>query len=170
MKSLMRWCALALLVLTTAWAQPESLTTAQQVAAQVSRAHEQLLLVTPSVSSKPLAEAVRHAAAERGVQVFIVVAPAWVEAPGSYTASLALLDGVQVRLAETERQFVIVDVAGDAFVIEGGLVSTSVRRFDERPTYALADPQDVSKRAEVFTQLWHSATPYRSFISREDFP
>lgn len=170
MKSLMRWCALALLVLTSAWAQPQPLSTAQQVAAQLGSAREQLLLVTPSVSSKPLAEAIRRAATERGVQVFIVVAPAWAEAPGSYVASLALLDGVQVRLAETERQFVIVNASDDAFVIEGGLVSTSVRRFDERPTYAFADPRDVSDRALLFAELWRSAVPYRSFISREDVP
>ncbi len=169
----MKWCVLALLLLTTSvcvWAQPKPLTTAQQVAAQLGRAHEQLLLVTPSVSSKPLAEALRRAAAERGVQVFIVVAPAWAEAPGSYVASLALLEGVRVRLAETERQFVVVDVADDAFVIEGSLVSASTQRFDERPTYAFANPQAVGERALHFAELWRSAVPYRSFIYREEVP
>lgn len=164
----MRWCALIMLVLTSAWAQPEPLTDAQQVVAQLGRAHEQLLIVAPSLFSKPIAEALRRAAAERGVQVFVLVSPAWVEAPGSYVASLALLDGVQVRLAETDRRFAVVDMHDDAFVIEGGLVSESQRRFDERPTYALADPQDVSDRAGHFTQLWRSAIPYRSFIGRED--
>lgn len=166
----MRGCTLALLLLTSVWAQPQSLSDAQQVAAQLGRAQEQLLLVTKSVSSKPLAEALRRAAAERGVRVFIVVAPASVEAPGSYVASLALLGGVQVRLAQTERQFVVVDVASDAFVIEGSLISTSVRRFDERPTYAFAEPQAVGERALHFAELWRSAVPYRSFIYREEVP
>lgn len=170
MKPLVRGCILVLLLLTSVWAQSEPLSTAQQVASQLGRAHEQLLLVTPSVSSKPLAEAVRRAAAERGVKIFIVVAPASVEAPGSYVASLALLDGVQARLAETERQFVIVDVADDAFVIEGSLVRATTRRFDEQPTYAFADPQAVDERASRFAELWRSAVPYRSFIYREDIP
>ena len=166
----MRWGVLVTLSLTVAWAQPEALTTSEQVVAQLDRAHDQLLLLAPSLFSKPVAEAVRRAAAERGVQVFILVAPAWVEAPGSYVASLALLGGVQVRLAETERRFVVLDRDDAAFVLEGGLVSESQRRFDERPTYALADPQEVQARAGHFTQLWGSATLYRSFIDREDFP
>ena len=74
---------------------------------------------------------------------------------------------MQVRLAETERRFVVLDRDDTAFVLEGGLVSESERRFDERPTYALADPREVQARAAVFTQLWGAATPYRSFIDRE---
>lgn len=161
---------LAMLVLTPAWAQADALATSQQVVAQLDRAHEQMLLLAPSLFSRPVAEAVRRAAAERGVAVFVLVAPAWVEAPGSYVASLALLSGVQVRLTETERRFVVVDGDDDAFVIEGALVSESQRRFDERPTYALADPREVQARAALFTQVWSAATPYRSFIGREDLP
>lgn len=166
----MRWCVLTVTLLATAWAQPDALATSQQVVAQLDRANEQMLMMAPSVFSKPIAEAVRRAAAERGVQVFVLVSPAWVEAPGSYIASLALLGGVQVRLAVTERRFVVVDVDSDAFVIEGGLVSEAARRFDERPTYALADPQEVQDRAALFTRVWRAATPYRSFIDREDLP
>ena len=72
-----RWGVLVLLLLTPARAQPEALASSQQVVTQLDRAHDQLLLLAPNLFSKPVAEAVRRAAAERGVQVFILVAPAW---------------------------------------------------------------------------------------------
>jgi phosphatidylserine/phosphatidylglycerophosphate/cardiolipin synthase-like enzyme len=166
----MKWCLLVIPLLATAWAQPSAITTPQQVVSQLDRANVQLLVVAPSVFSKPTAEAIRRAAAERGVQVFVIVSPRWVEAPGSYVASLSLIEGVQVRLAETERRFVVVDVGEAAFVIEGGLVSEGSRRFDEGPTYALADPLEVASRAGLFTDVWQGAVPYTSFINREDIP
>lgn len=169
----MKWAVVALLFTTawtTAWAQPDTLTTPQEVVGQLGRAHDQLLIMTPGLYSKAVAEALRRAAAERGVEVFIVVSPAWAEAPGSYVASLALVSGVQVRLAETTRRFVVVDVGDDAFVIAGGLVGEAARRFDERPTYALAEPRAVQTHAGLFTETWDAAIPYRSFIDREDVP
>lgn len=165
----MKWCLLVIPLLATACAQPSAITTPRQVVSQLGRANAQLLVVAPSVFSKPTAEAIRRAAAERGVQVFVIVSPRWVEAPGSYVASLSLIEGIQVRLAETERRFVVVDVGEAAFVIEGGLVSEGSRRFDEGPTYALADPLEVAARAELFMGVWQGAVPYTSFI-REDMP
>ena len=166
----MKFSALLLSLLATAWVPPGALTTPQGVASQLERANEQLLVLAPNVFSKPTAEAIRRAAAERGVRVFVLVSPAWVEAPGSFVASLSLIEGVQVRLAEVERRFVVVDTGGAAFVIEGGLVGEGSRRFDERPTYALADPPAVAARAELFMGVWQGAVPYMPFIDREALP
>lgn len=136
---------------------------APAVAEQLGRAQQQLLLVTPTLLSKPVAEAVRRAVAERGVEVFIVTSQALVAAPGSFAMSLALLPGVQIRLSETERRFALVDTGAAAFGVEGLLISEAQRGFNARPTFAFAAPAEVQDRAAIFQTLWSAATPYRPF-------
>lgn len=136
---------------------------ASAVAEQLGRAQQQLLLVTPTLLSKPVAEAVRRAVAERGVEVFVVTSPASVAAPGSYAMSLALLPGVQIRLAETQRRFALVDTGASAFGVEGLLISEAQRGFNARPTFAFSAPAEVQDRAAIFQTLWPAATPYTPF-------
>ncbi len=158
------------LLISAALAQiPEALTTPEAVAEQLGAANEQLLVMVPTVRSQPLAEALRKAAVERGVRVYLLVSPEYVEEGGSFVPALAILDGVQTRLALVDRSFVIADRGEAAFLLEGEVLGESSQSFDTRETYALRDAATLSQRESLFEDVWLAAPEYTSLIERMPF-
>jgi hypothetical protein len=158
------------LLISAALAQiPEALTTPEAVAEQLGAANEQLLVMVPTVRSQPLAEALRKAAVERGVRVYLLVSPEYVEEGGSFVPALAVLERVQTRLALVDRSFVIADRGEAAFLLEGEVLGESTQGFDTRETYALRDAATISTRGRLFEEVWLAAPEYISLIERMPF-
>lgn len=165
----MRALALLLLVSSAVAQAPEALSTPEAVAAQLGTANEQLLVMVPTVRSQVIAEALRKAVVERGVKVFLLVSPEYVEEGESFVPSLAILDGVQTRLALVDRAFVVADRGEAAFLLEGSVLGSSAQGFDARETYALRDAATLSNRARLFEDVWLAAPEYISLIERMPF-
>ncbi len=165
----MRALALLLLVSSAVAQAPEALTTPEAVAAQLGAANEQLLVMVPTVRSQMVAEALRKAAVERGVKVFLLVSPEYVEEGGSFVPALAVLEQVQTRLALVDRSFVVADRGEAAFLLEGAILGSSARGFDARETYALRDAATLSDRGHLFEDVWLAAPEYISLIERTPF-
>lgn len=168
---MMRVLMLVTLLFTTAEAQNyQRLVSAQDVAERLQGVRVQLLYVTPVIENKAIAEAIRRAAVERGVKVYLLVAPDFVEAPGSYTASLAALEGVRVRMAQVERSFAILDVEEAAVVLEGSLLGSGSASFLQRASYAVNEGEVMAERSGLFAGVWEEAAPYLSLVERLDSP
>ena len=150
-------------------APPEAFTTPAAVAVQVGAATEQLLVMAPAVRSFELAEALRRAAAERGVQVFLLVSPAFVDAGDSFVPALAVLPNVQTRLALVDRAFVIAGWGEGAFLLEGEWLGENAPAPGARDLYALTDATTVADRSRLFGDVWLAAPAYRSLIERLPF-
>ena len=156
----------SLLISSAVAGAPQALTTPEAVAAQLATANEQLLVMVPTVRSQVVAEALRQAAVERGVRVFLLVSPEVVEEGGSFVPALAVLDGVKTRLALVDRAFIVADRGEGAFLLEGAVLGSSAQGFDARETYALRDAVTVSSRGRLFDDVWSAAPEYISLIER----
>lgn len=150
-------------------APPEALATPAAVAAQLGAATEQLLVMTPAVRSFDLAEALRRAATERGVRVFLLVSPTFVDAGDSFVPALAVLPNVQTRLALIDRAFVVAGGGEEAFLLEGEWLGDAAPAPDSRDLYAVTDEAAVADRSRLFGDVWRAAPAYRSLIDRLPF-
>ncbi len=165
----MRALALLLFIPVAFAGAPRALSSPEAVVAQLATANEQLLVMVPTVRSQVVAEALRQAAVERGVRVFLLVSPEVVEEGGSFVPALAVLDGVKTRLALVDRAFIVADRGEGAFLLEGAVLGSSARGFDARETYALRDAATVSDRGRLFEDVWSAAPEYISLIERMPF-
>lgn len=166
-----RLVILAALLWATSEAQDyQQLANSQDVARRIGGVRTQLIYVTPVVEDEVIAEAIRRAAVERGVKVFLLLTPELVEAPGSYAASLATLEGVQIRLAQVDRSFAILDVEEASVVLEGSLLGSGSATFREQTSYAMTEGQVVSDRSALFGSVWDGAIPYVSLVERIQSP
>ncbi len=149
---------------------PGVLRTPSAVAAQIGAANEQLLVMVPALRSLEIADALRKAAAERGVQVYMVVSAEHAEEPGSFVKTLALLEEtVHVRLAIVDRAFIIGDRGTHAFLLEGEMLAQSSPTFDAKNTYAVRDSTTLARRGRLFEDVWLAAPPYRLGIETPPF-
>ncbi len=165
----MRALALLLFVPFAFAGTPQALSSPEAVAAQLATANEQLLVMVPTVRSQVVAEALRQAAVERGVRVFLLVSPEMVEEGGSFVPALAVVEGVKTRLALVDRAFIVADRGEGAFLLEGAVLGSSAQGFDARETYALRDAATVSSRGRLFDDVWSAAPEYISLIERMPF-
>lgn len=165
----MRFLPLLLVLASGSLAQTSTaLGTPDAVVAQLAAATEQLLVMVPTVRSQELAEALRQAAVERGVRVYLLVSPDYVEEGGSFVSSLAVLANVYTRLALVDRSFIVADRGEAAFLLEGEGLG-SAQSFDSRDTYALRDAPTIGNRGRLFEDVWLAAPEYRSLIERLPF-
>ena len=148
---------------------PTQLRTPEAVAAQLGVATEQLLVMVPTVRSLVIADALRKAAVERGVEVYLIVSAESVEEGGSFVPSIAVLEKVYTRLALVDRSFIIGDSGVKAFLLEGDLLSQSSQAFEGQATYALHDDTTLARRGNLFRDVWLAAPAYRSLIERFPF-
>lgn len=165
----MRALALLLFIPVAFAGAPQALPSPEAVAAQLATANEQLLVMVPTVRSQVVAEALRQAAVERGVRVFLIVSPEVVEEGGSFVPALAVVEGVKTRLALVDRAFIVADRGEGAFLLEGAVLGSSAQGFDARETYALRDAATVSDRGRLFEDVWSAAPEYISLIERMPF-
>lgn len=90
---------LSLMAVLAVSATAQNLSTSSgSLANELLKAQNQIMLAVPAVASKEVAEALRVAALERGVKVFVMVDQSRVRAPSSYTVGLSMLPGVAVKI------------------------------------------------------------------------
>ena len=148
---------------------PAVLRTPTAVAAQLGAANEQLLVMVPTVRSPEIAEALRHAAVERDVKIYLIVSAEYVEEGGSFVAALSVLENVFTRLAIVDRAFAIGDRGVGAFLIEGDVLGQNAPTLGAQETYAVRDSTTLARRGRLFEDVWLAAPAYRSLIERLPF-
>ncbi|PNY79675.1 hypothetical protein [Deinococcus koreensis] len=136
-----------------------TLTTSQQVGASLYEATSEVLLVTPTLRSKDVAEALRRAAVERGVRIFLIADGRYVNEGASYLASLSLTPGIQVRLVRgLEASRATID---RQMTVSGPLLADVPSPRRPGATLALQQPQAVRVASTWFSKAWATARPYR---------
>ena len=145
---------------------PTTLPSDEAVAAQIDAVQKSVYLVAPTLWSAPVSEALRRAAQNRGVSVYLLVTPRLAEAPDAYTSWHALQGTAQVKTLDTEGSYLILD---GVTLVDGPFVAAPTKPFDARDTYVVRDPALAAERARVFATLWAEAAPLNSFVERVYF-
>lgn len=117
-----RWLILLLWSLPALARTP--LTQSQQVAELIQLAQQQIVVVVPRLESPTVANALRLAATQRGIPVYLLVEHSHVLHPASYTAALSLLPRIQVRLTrQVPQPLILIDqkisIRGPLTYLEG---------------------------------------------------
>lgn len=117
-----RW--LILLIWSLPALAKTTLTQSQQVAELIQLAQQQIVVAVPRLESPTVANALRLAATQRGIPVYLLVEHNHVLHPASYTAALSLLPRIQVRLTRQVPQSLIlidqkVSIQGPLTYLEG---------------------------------------------------
>ncbi len=116
------------------------------------------MVASDLLRSKEVANALRRAAVDRSVTVFMVVPPENITDPASYFVSLAFADAA-VRLVSFQGSFVIVD---RSVLIEGPLIA-GVKQLpgaQVTPTRLSQDAAEVSSFVTSFYESFSAAEPY----------
>lgn len=151
---------LTLLYVSAALALPgQTLSTPQQVGATLLAATSEVMLVTPALRSKDVAESLRKAATERGVRVFLLADVRFLNDGGSFLGGLSMTPGIQVRLlrglnnsrATIDRQV----------TLSGPLLADIISPLQQTPTQTSQEPREVRTASVWFTKAWAQASPYR---------
>lgn len=137
----------------------QRLGTPQAVSATLYSASREILIVSPSIRSKDVAEALRKAALERGVTIFVIADARLVGEPAGYLSGLSLLENVHVRLVQglTSSRATI----DRTIVVSGPLLFDSPNPLENRPTFAATDPQATATTVAWFNRVWSTAKPYK---------
>lgn len=96
--------SLALLISSLPALANSPLTQTQQVAELIQLAQQQVVVTVPRLESPTVANALRLAATQRGIQVYLLVEQRHVLHPASYTAALSLLPRINVFLTRAVTQ------------------------------------------------------------------
>lgn len=130
----------------------------------IDAATSHVLLVSPTFYSRPVADAIRRAAVERGVTVQILVEASHVEDPAAYLAGLSRLPRVEVQVVQRVQDAAL--LSDGRYLLRGPLVWT-VPAPAGAPDMQLADLQDGSLEMVALrrwlrqvAQVWAQATRY----------
>jgi hypothetical protein len=105
---------------------------------------------------QPVADAIRRAMVQRGVQVFILTTEEGLNENASYVKSLSLA-GANVRWGYTNMELMILD---RSFVIAGPLISMALRPLDTEPTILVGGGSYAQQMTEAFVMLFGYGTPF----------
>lgn len=166
-----RWCAALLLLSAFAQAQtggappqsaplapPGTLQSTAEVVQAIDTATQELMVAADLLRSKEVANALRRAAVDRSVTIFMVAPPENITDPSSYFVSLAFAD-IAVRLVSFEGSFLVID---RTVLIEGPLIAgvKQLPRAQVAPTRLSQDVAEVSSFVESFYRSFSAAQPY----------
>lgn len=104
----------------------------QEAVDAVRRATGEVMVQTPLLNQKPLAEALREAMVKGGVKVYLLTTDSGLTHPKSYAPSLALAGAVVRFLPRVEEEFVVVD-RKEAWRIRRGYVDLTVEKAEPAP-------------------------------------
>ena len=137
---------------------PGTLQSTAEVIQAIDTATQELMVASDLLRSKEVANALRRAAVDRSVTVFVVAPPENVTDPSSYFVSLAFAD-VAVRLVPFEGSFIVID---RTVLIEGPLIAgvKQLPGVQVAPTRLSQDAAEVSSFVESFYQSFSAAEPY----------
>jgi hypothetical protein len=133
--------------------------TPQAVGATLYTASSEILVISPSIRSKDVAEALRKSALERGVTIFVIADVRLVDEPAGYLGGLSLLKNVHVRLVQglTSSRAII----DRSILVSGSLLFDVPNPLESKPTFAATDPQATSSTIAWFNRVWGTAKPYK---------
>lgn len=135
----------------------QELTQHAEVAQSIGAAASEIMLATDVLRSEEIAEALRVAILNRGVNVYILTPAENVEDPASYLVSLALA-GANLRLGPVDGSFVTIDRAS---VVVGELVSgvTALPGYEAQKTILVPDETYTASYVDSFYQAFEVAPP-----------
>ncbi len=133
--------------------------TPQAVGATLYTASREILLISPSLRSKDVAEALRKSAVERGVTIFVIADARLINEPSGYLGSLSFLENVHVRLVQglTSSRAII----DRSILVSGSLLFDVPNPLETKPTFAATDAQITASTVTWFNRIWSTAKPYK---------
>ena len=152
----------ALLLALAAPARAATVHTAEDVARFIDAASSHILLVSPSLTSPPVAEALHRAVTRRGVQLHVLAEASQVELPASYLPAVSRLPSVQVRLVGRVAEDVL--LIDRRYLLRGPLVWRLVTPLEQLPTTATDLQTEPLPQLEAWlaaiNDLWQRAPVY----------
>jgi phosphatidylserine/phosphatidylglycerophosphate/cardiolipin synthase-like enzyme len=130
------------------------LSKSEEIAEVINASTQELLLVTDTFRNKSLADAVRVAALERGVKVFVLVPEALVQDLSSYFGTLSQA-GATIHLQEATGAFLVID---RKYVIQGNLLSELENPQAITPTMLIASEDYADHLTQLFIDSFEGAT------------
>lgn len=128
----------------------------QDVIAYVDAAQSEILLSAYVLRVQGIAEALRRAVVERGVQAYILTTTAGLNEGASYAKSLALA-GAHVRSGYANAELLIVD---RYYVVNGPLIGVQSMPQGMDPTFAFVGSDYAAALVSIFIEQYNHATPY----------
>jgi phosphatidylserine/phosphatidylglycerophosphate/cardiolipin synthase-like enzyme len=159
--SMKRYTALLLLsVLSTLSLAQEVVTRpiskSEEIAEVINASTQELLLVTDTFRNETLADAVRVAALERGVKVFVLAPEELAQDLSSYFGTLSQA-GATVHLQEATGAFLVID---RKYVIQGNLLSELENPQTTTPTMLIASQDYANHLTQLFIEAFEGATTW----------
>jgi hypothetical protein len=129
---------------------------AEEVAAYVDMAASEVLVSSFMVRLLPVAEALRRAMVQRGVQVYLLTTPEGLDENASYAKSLALA-GAQVRSGYASGELMIVD---RLVVVSGSLVGKPPGPLGDEPTLVVVGEAYALELVRIFVEVFGVSVPF----------
>ena len=126
-----------------------------EIALTIDIATEEIMLVTDALNVEAVAEAIRKASVERGVEVYIMTLAENTNADANYITSLALA-GATVRLGPVEGTLMIID---RKLTITGPMIGTLATEY-EVPTFVTKNEDFALYYANAFREVFINAEVY----------
>lgn len=126
------------------------------VVAYVDAAQSEILLSAYMLRVQSIAEALRRAVVERGVQAYILTTNAGLNEGASYAKSLALA-GAHVRSGYANAELLVVD---RYYVVNGPLIGVQSMPEGMDPTFAFTGTDYANSLVTIFIEQYNGAAPY----------
>jgi hypothetical protein len=150
---LLNWC----LVGTSAQTY-RTVASTEFVAEQIAKATTTIYLAAPTLTSLPVAEALRAAMVERGVTVNLIVSTEGINAEASTVPSLTLA-GANTYVGEIPPDYFLL-VMDSSVVASGPLVATLGGLGDDTVTTIVADQQNATLHADLLAEMMIDPAKY----------
>jgi hypothetical protein len=148
---------------------PVTLESEVDVARVVMSARNEVLVLSPALRSRVVANALRYSAVSSGARLLILTDKRWVEQRSSFIPALSLLNGrarVEVRLRSgVSSTLLIVD---GRQVVFGPLIAEP-STFGLEPTRLVQDAGEARAQVQGFARHWRKATPWRYRVQSPTF-
>jgi hypothetical protein len=144
-----KYFLLFLLFLSVSYAQEvvtQPIQDIEALTALISSSTQELLLVTDVFRNEAVADAVKNALVERGVQVYVLVPQDLVTDLSSYFGTLAQA-GATIHLQESTGAFLVID---RKYVVQGSLLGSLPEAQPTTPTMLIASTDYANHLAQLF--------------------
>lgn len=132
------------------------LATSNDVVAYIDAAQSEILLSAYMLRVQGVAEALRRATVERGVQVFVLTTEAGLNENASYAKSLALA-GVNVRSGYANADLLIVD---RYYTVNGPLIGAQSVPEGMEPTFVMTGQEYANSLVNIFIEQFNASQQY----------
>ena len=133
----------------------ETYTNNAEIALTIDTATEEIMLVTDTLNVEAVADSIRKAVVERGVEVYIITLAETTNSDANYITGLALA-GAAVRLGPVEGALMIID---RELTITGPMISTLATEY-EMPTFVTRSEDFALYYANTFREVFINAEIY----------